>query len=292
MTLEVLRSKEDASVNFIENGDFPGFTEARFVKRNKDYFIVYLSSQTGCSQGCRFCHLTISKQTKLIDVTVSGIIKQARDVLNYYDSNKDESKTVHFNFMARGEPLVSSVFHNNGPELMEKLSKEATDRNLFPRIMISTIMPHEMHGKSLAEMFPVINPNIYYSIYSLDPTFRKKWLPKALPVDESLEILKDYQDMTNKIIRLHWAFIKDENDSPESVQAIVDTVNSAGLRVDVNIVRYNPYSEKYGEEPSLEHILELEQILIRGLPLSKIKVVNRVGVDVYSSCGMFYPKVT
>lgn len=290
MSLDILHSKEDASVNFIESGNFPGFTEARYVRRSSDYFIVYLSAQTGCVQACRFCHLTITGQTKLIDVPVDGIIKQAKDVLSLYDSRKETAKIVHFSFMARGEPLSSSVFHNSGADLMLRLTKEATDRELLPRIMVSTIMPQEMHGKSLAKMFPVVQPNIYYSIYSLDPVFRKKWMPKALPVEESLEILKEYQDISHKIIRLHWAFIKDENDSPESVMAIIDAVNKIGLRVDVNIVRYNPFSEKYGEESSYDNILGLEQLLINGLPLAKIKIVNRVGVDVKASCGMFVEK--
>lgn len=287
MALEILHSKEDASVNFIENGDFPGFTEARYVRRSPDYFIVYLSSQTGCVQACRFCHLTITGQTKLIDVPVDGIIKQAKDVLALYDSRKETANVVHFSFMARGEPLASSVIHTQGTELMLGLAKEATDRNLFPRIMVSTIMPQEMRGKSLAKMFPVIHPNLYYSIYSLSPEFRKKWMPKALPVQESLEMLKEYQELTHKIVRLHWAFIKGENDSPEDVQAIVEAVNKIGLRVDVNIVRYNPYSEKYGEESALDNILGLEQILISGFPQSKIKIVDRVGFDVKASCGMF-----
>ena len=288
--LEILHSKEDASVNFIRSGDFPGFTEARYVRRSPDYFIVYLSPQTGCKQACRFCHLTASGQTDLIDVPVDGILEQAKDVLKLYDDRKETARIVHFSFMARGEPLVSPVFHNQGTELMERLAKEATIRNLFPRIMISTIMPQAMRGKSLAKLFPVIHPNLYYSIYSLDPAFRKKWLPKALPVDEALSILKEYQDMTNKIIRLHWAFIKDENDSPESVAAICDKVNSLGLRVDVNIVRYNPYSAAHGEEPSVEHIDKLTEILVAKLPSSRVKVVGRVGTDVKASCGMFIEK--
>lgn len=285
--LEVLHSNIDASVNLVRSGEFPGMIESRYVRRSPDYFIVYLSSQTGCVQACKFCHLTITGQTKLVDLWPDEILNQAKDVLSLYDSRKETAKIVHFSFMARGEPLANPVFHTDGTDIMLRLTKEATDRNLFPRIMISTIMPQAMHGKSLAKMFPVVQPNVYYSIYSLDPSFRKKWLPKALPVEESLKILKEYQDLTHKIIRLHWAFIKDENDSPESVMAIIDAVNKIGLRVDVNIVRYNPFSEKYGEESAFDNILGLEQLLISGLPMSKIKIVDRVGVDVKASCGMF-----
>ena len=290
MSLEILHSQEDASVNYVRSGEFPGYTEARYVRRSPEYFIVYLSSQTGCVQACRFCHLTITGQTKLIDVPVDGIIDQARDVLSLYDYRQETPKIVHFSFMARGEPLASQVFHTKGADIMERLAREGTKRKLFPRIMISTIMPQEMKGKSLAMMFPEVHPNIYYSIYSTSPAFRKKWMPKALDVNEAMEILRDYQDLTHKIVRLHWAFIKGENDSPESVHAICDKVKEFGLRADVNIVRYNPYSEKYGEEPSEETIESLRQILVARMPDAKVKVVSRVGRDVKASCGMFIEK--
>ena len=62
------QSGQDASVNWDRPADV-GRLEARYVRRCPDYFVVYLSSQTGCSQGCRMCHLTATGQTRLRDVT-------------------------------------------------------------------------------------------------------------------------------------------------------------------------------------------------------------------------------
>jgi adenine C2-methylase RlmN of 23S rRNA A2503 and tRNA A37 len=266
--------------------------ESRFVRRRNDYFIAYLSAQTGCKQACRFCHLTATGQTDLVDVPREGLLAQAEQVLDWYtdqvhDKQKLPAEVVHFSFMARGEPLASKVIQEDGDAVCDQLSRRAIHYGLLPRIVISTIMPQEIKGKSLVRMFPQIHPNIYYSIYSMDPAFRKKWLPKALPVEEGLEMLCAYQEHTHKIIRLHWAFIEGENDRPEDVQKIVEAVNSVGLRVDVNIVRYNPFSDKHGREPSVERIAELGSILKSGLPLSKVKIVDRVGPDVKASCGMF-----
>lgn len=282
-----LKSQVDDSVNFVFNGDFPGSIEARYVRRGQKYFACYLSSQTGCNQGCRMCHLTATKQTKKSDVTLNQYLEQATTVFDHYDKNCPKAEIVHFNFMARGEAFNNPEFIANGTELFTKLVAESTKRGLFPRFLISTIMPECIENISLSKTFPVINPEIYYSVYSLDPAFRRKWLPKAMFVGRAFDILREYQDNTKKIIKLHWAFIEGENDSLESVGGICDMVKMSGLRVDVAIVRYNPYDERYGKESKVDIIERNVSAIKNQLPFSRIKVVTRVGPDVKASCGMF-----
>jgi len=50
---KILQSQEDQSVNFIADDGNDGFLEARYVRREDNYFIVYLSSQTGCIKACQ-----------------------------------------------------------------------------------------------------------------------------------------------------------------------------------------------------------------------------------------------
>jgi len=284
--LEILHSKEDASVNFIWKGDFPGMIEARYVRRSPEYFVCYLSSQSGCLQACRFCHLTATGQTSLIDVPISDILNQAKTVLEYA-ATQDASKIVHFSWMARGEPLANHYLLSNSRDLLTGLYEHARNYNLLPRYMISTIMPKTLQGKSLSDIFSFIHPTIYYSIYTLNPKFRTRWLPKAMNPELALDMLAEYQKYSGKLIRLHWALIKDENDNESDVLGIVEAVKNRKLRVDVNFVRYNPASEKHGLEASEETIVNLSNILKNELPESKIKIVARVGRDVHASCGMF-----
>src|ERR1700733_7437694 len=102
------QSEQDASVNWARPAD-GGLLEARYVRRCPDFFVVYLSAQSGCAQGCRMCHLTATGQTGLQDATFSEMIDQARVVLDHYQREAEPARTVHFNFMARGEPLASRV---------------------------------------------------------------------------------------------------------------------------------------------------------------------------------------
>jgi 23S rRNA (adenine2503-C2)-methyltransferase len=281
----ILNSTEDASVNFVKHMDV-GYTEARFVKRNKDRFIVYLSSQTGCNRGCRFCHLTTSGQTQYIDVDPEGYVNQAKTVLQYYNSLEEKTKTVHYNFMARGEALSNKHMVESSYSILSSLSELAIENDLIPKFNLSTIMPRNVKALSLSKMFRGITPTIYYSIYSIDNKFRDKWLPGALDVSLALDKLSEYQQDSKKIIKLHWAFIDQENDSEKCMDAICNEVLKRKLIVDVNIVRYNPYSNEYGKETSIDKIKENVKYLSSRLNCN-VKIIDRVGFDVKASCGMF-----
>jgi adenine C2-methylase RlmN of 23S rRNA A2503 and tRNA A37 len=286
-SMKTLKSKLDESVNFIFDGNFPGYIEARYVRRSPKYFACYLSSQTGCNQGCRMCHLTATKQTKNVNITLEQYLEQTHAVFNHYDNNCLRAEIVHFNFMARGEAFNNQEFLAHGKELFDHLGADSVSRDLFPRFLISTIMPTCIAGLSLSKIFPAVHPEIYYSIYSVNSDFRKKWLPKAMPVDDALKMLKDYQENSKKIIKLHWAFIEGENDSEEDMALLCHKVRTSGLRVDIAVVRYNPYSDKHGKEPHIDIINRNVEILRTLLPFSKVKIITRVGSDIKASCGQF-----
>jgi adenine C2-methylase RlmN of 23S rRNA A2503 and tRNA A37 len=280
-------SSQDASVNWDRPADV-GRIEARYVRRCPDYVVVYLSSQTGCDQGCRMCHLTATGQTRLRNVTHEEFLEQADTVLDYYRRETPPARSVHFNFMARGEPLANPVLLSRADELLGELAQRAVALDLRPRYLVSTIFPREVGDRLLEDIFLTYHPEIYYSIYSLRASFRRRWLPKALPVEEALDRLVSWQRNTYKICKIHYAFIAGENDSEADVHAICDALESRRLLVHVNIVRYNPYdSRRHGVEPPEEVIQRNARIYQSRLPYARVRVIPRVGYDVQASCGMF-----
>lgn len=287
---QVLTSKEDASANFIFEGDFPGYFEARYVRRDDRKMAIYLSSQSGCAQGCWFCHLTITKQTRLDNATLEIYLDQALRVFEHYDKNCPTAEMVHFNFMARGEALANPLFLKHGQELFSKLGAEVVKRDLQARFLVSTIMPINFRGKLLGKFFPFNGPEIYYSIYSVRDQFRDARMPAAMPVEEALQMLKRYHDDTKKVVRLHWSFIKGENDGEEDIVLMCHKIRNSKLPVEVRIVRYNPYNENYGQESDWSTIERNLEIIKDYLPHAATKVITRVGRDVKASCGMFVEK--
>jgi adenine C2-methylase RlmN of 23S rRNA A2503 and tRNA A37 len=280
-------SSQDASVNWDRPADV-GRIEARYVRRCPDYVVVYLSSQTGCNQGCRMCHLTATGQTRLRDLTREEILEQADTVLDHY-RRQAPARAVHFNFMARGEPLASSVLLEQADELLGELARRAVDLRLRPRYLVSTIFPRELGDRLLEDVFLIYHPEIYYSLYSMSEAFRRRWLPKALPVDDALDRLASWQRSTYKICKIHYAFIAGENDSEADVHAICDALERRRLMVHVNIVRYNPHDpRRHGVEPPEEVIQRNARIYQSRLPHARVRVIPRVGYDVAASCGMFF----
>lgn len=279
-------SEIDASVNWDRAVDV-GRLEARYVRRCPDYFVVYLSAQTGCIQACRMCHLTATGQTHIRDATFAEIIEQASTVLDYYRELESPARIVHFNFMARGEPLSNRALVSDGDELLGKLSQLGVALELRPRHLISTIYPREL-DRPLDDIFLTHHPDIYYSIYSMSPRFRRRWLPKALPAEIALDRLTQWQRSAQKIVSLHHCYIEGENDSEVDVHQICDAVEERGLLVNINIVRYNsPDSTRYGVESDEKTIERNAEIYRTRLPQSRVSVIPRVGFDVSASCGMF-----
>ncbi len=279
--LQQINSQIDASVNFVEQ-QLTGFIESRYVRRQSNYFIAYLSSQTGCNRGCRMCHLTATRQTQFTNLDLSEFVSQFETVLTHYQRDIP-AETVHLNFMARGEPLANPTVTETGTELLWRLGNMAREYGLRPKFNVSTIMPVTLK-KSLCDVFPIITPTVYYSVYSVNSSFRNKWLPAAMPVERALDMLKEYQQVSKKIIKFHGAFIRGENDSEQDVEELMKTVADYCFHSEFNIVRYNPYSSLQGEEST--RVDEIAEQIRHYMPC---KIIPRVGPDAYASCGQFLP---
>lgn len=285
---ETLYSAEDASVNFVMPHQDGGAFEARYVRRVEDYFITYLSSHTGCNKACRVCHLTQTRQTMMTPASASDYELQALQVFRHY-RELDDAQRVNFNFMARGEPLANPAVLESWDDVRRPLQSLAEQHALISKYNISTIMPEEVADRSLYEIFGDSGAQIYYSLYSMRESFRKRWLPKAINPHDALWKLVEWQQKTGQLVTLHWAFIEGENDSLDVLEEIIRAILVRSLDVKFNLVRYNPYSPAQGREPSEEVIQRNFDYLAEAFGNEKSRIVPRVGPDIYASCGQFIP---
>ena len=289
--LQVLKSATDESVNFVQpKGD--GFFESRYVRRADDYIVCYLSSHSGCNRGCRMCHLTATRQTMFEHATAEDYYNQAKLVLDHYAAvtatGRLHADSVNFAWMSRGEPLANEHLIDDPDRVFNLLYKLACRHSLHAKFNISTIMPRTLDRVGrLVDIFTFVTPTIYYSLYSVDSTFRAKWLPAAMPVEEALADLKRYQDFSKKIVKIHFALIEGENDSAGQIIDCIEAIQRHQLVVEVNLVRYNPPSPDAGKEASEGAYKQAEALFKSAFGPAHVQTVQRVGFDVKASCGMF-----
>ncbi len=293
MTTITLISKQDPSVNTVLINGY----ESRFVVRDHTP-IIYLSSFNGCDKACRMCWLTQNNQTDMVPADLDMFIEQARCSLEHAEAFfKDQTapQSLHFNFMARGEPLVNPTVMGDWETLSKSLIEEA--EKVFPGVLvkfkISTIMPHlydtdengTVTGGYTDIPFTTNHPEIYYSLYSVQTAFRKRWLPNTQEPKEALRLLSSYSRKGGSVW-IHGAFIEGHNDSLVSINDMIRAIKHYNTTNKFNIVRFNSPDESKWVEPTEEWLEEIVKFMERqGL---EVQMVPRVGHDVAASCGMFY----
>lgn len=287
MDFSEMRSGIDRSVNFIADHG-AGVLEARYVRRTEDYFICYVSSHSGCRLACRFCHLTRTRQTSFDEAGHEEIVGQVRRVLRHHADNESPSARMNVNFMARGEPLLNAAVVSGLYHVHDEVSALAARVGVSEIVYNpSSIFPLGTEDLDLAKSFSGLPVTPFWSLYSLDPAFRKRWLPKAIAPETALSKLLDFQAATGRGVVLHWALIAGQNDRDEDFEAIGRMVERSGLDARLNLVRYNPADAGTGEEAPDERYARALEILGPLMTVSGSRVVPRVGFDVKASCGMF-----
>lgn len=287
MEFKVLKSCQDRSVNFVSpHGG--GYLEARYVRRTDDYFICYVSSQSGCKLACRFCHLTRTRQVSFEHAEFADLISQVRRVLDHHVTSETPSGKMNVNFMARGEPLLNPSVVTRMREFHEVV-REMADNAGVPEVVYnpSSIFPVGTESLDLVAAFSGLPVTPFWSLYSLDEAFRKRWLPKAINPRDALRKLLDFQSETGREVVLHWALISGENDRNEDFERIAEFIDASGLETRLNMVRYNPADEGCGTESPEERYEAALRILGPHMKRQGSRVVPRVGFDVKASCGMF-----
>ena len=278
-------SKVDNSINYIKTFEKGQVLESRFVQREGDKLIIYLSSQTGCEMSCRMCHLTATGQNKNVrDATLNEVLSQFYTVIS--EITKTDATKIHINFMARGEPLLNKDLMINFGYLTGLIS-HVCDLSLGVsdvRFNVSTIMPKNYWSLNATDQ-EFGRVSIYYSMYSVDGSFRKRWLPRAMDPCLAIPNLKKYHKLGCKI-KVHFALIDSENDSILDIRNMCNLFLKHDFRPDFNLVAYNPYSSSQGKESSQSTYADVKNMIKEILGVN-VKIIPRVGFDIKASCGMF-----
>lgn len=239
-----------------------------------------VSSQCGCSFGCKFCATGAMKGQR--DLTAGEIADQ----LLYFYLQGRELDSV--SFMGMGEPF-------GNPHLFQALDL-LTDPEWFGlsqrRITISTVGVIPGIRRLTAERPQV---NLAFSLHAPTPELRLKLMPaeRRWPAEQVLDALDAHIRKTNKRVFLAYILLGNQNDSPAHARALCQLLRRHSPFLPLYHVDLIPYNKT-------DHAKGLFRPPGRGSVELFLKTLHQAGIhcsartqfggDISAACGQLAAK--
>ena len=268
--IEARQVSSDGSRKYLLECSDGNFVETVGIPSDDGRLTICVSSQVGCSMGCRFCATGRNGFSR--NLYPGEIVEQV--LIAQDDFSMRASNIV---VMGQGEPfanyenLLKALRIFNHPKLLSIGARH---------IAVSTC--GVLNGISKFSQEPE-QFTLAISLHSAIQDTRDYLIPamKKSPLDALKEALIGYTSKTGRRFTFEYALISDINDSESDLEALIRYCN--GLNCHINIITLNsvPGSDF---SPSSKHTLQIwnERLLQSGIP-SSIRLSR--GSDISAACG-------
>ncbi|MBC90672.1 MAG: 23S rRNA (adenine(2503)-C(2))-methyltransferase RlmN [Flavobacteriaceae bacterium] len=271
------KSKDGTIKNSVKLHD--GLIVESVIIPSKKRITACVSSQVGCSLDCSFCATSLLKRMRnlnsdeIFDQVVS-ISKQSKIYLN--------RPLTNIVFMGMGEPLLN---YKNVIEAIKKITSN-DGLGLSPRrITLSTSGIPKMIKKLADDR---VKFKLAVSLHSARQSIREKIMPfsKNFPIEDLIESLKYWNNITNKVLTLEYIVWEGINDKVEDINSLIDFCKEVPSKV--NLIQYNSIGNLKFKRASKEKVIEYKN----SLEEVKIPVSIRIsrGKDIDAACGQLANK--
>ncbi len=241
------------------------------VLMNHDYGTsICVSSQVGCNMGCKFCE--------------SGRLKKVRN-LNTFElvlqilavEEEIKERISHVVLMGIGEPFDN---YDNVMRFIDIINDPKGINIGIRHITVSTcgIVP-----KIRDFINEKVGVNLAISLHAPNDEIRSKIMPinNAYKINDVMDGVKDYINVTNRRVTFEYILLKDVNDSKACAYELVNLLR--GINCYVNLIPYNETSHIEYKTSNKVTIDEFYDILKE----NKINVTIRreFGSKVSAACG-------
>ena len=271
LSLNQVASSTDGSEKYLfELGD--GNLIESVLIPEKDHETLCISSQVGCSQGCRFC---LTAQSGLIrNLTAAEIISQVRDISHLTVGSRNLTNIV---FMGMGEPLAN---YRNVIDALKVLTDSDVGLKLSSRrITLSTA------GlvSRMADLGNDTQINLAVSLNATDNDTRNSLMPinRKYPIEKLIQACAHYPLKNRKKITIEYILIKGINDRPEDARRLARLLKP--IKAKINLIPYNTYEGGPFECPDESVISRFQDILIASHYTVMIR--RSKGQDISAACG-------
>jgi 23S rRNA (adenine2503-C2)-methyltransferase len=267
---ETIAASRDGSKKYLfKTAD--GFGVETVLMPEKTHQTLCISTQIGCSLGCRFCFTgTLGLKRNL---TTAEILNQVSAVLK---TEKFKEKLPNLVFMGMGEPLLN--YENVLKSLKILLSPWGFNFS-HRKITVSTAgIPPLI--RQLAEDLPV---NLAISLNAPDDEIRSYLMPvnKKYPLKQLLKEARSFPVPSRKRITFEYILIKEVNDSPAHAEALARLLKNIPCKI--NLIPFNEYPGTSFHRPEEKQVLRFQSILHNHHFTAPIRMSK--GSDIVAACG-------
>jgi 23S rRNA (adenine2503-C2)-methyltransferase len=271
LLLKKVASSKDGSQKYLFELRDGNLIESVLIPE-KDHYTLCISSQVGCSQGCRFC---LTAQSGLIrNLTPAEIISQVRDISHLTASSSNLTNIV---FMGMGEPLAN---YRNVIHALEVITDSDVGLKISSRrITLSTA--------GLVSKMPDLGNdtqvNLAVSLNAVDNDTRTRLMPinRKYPIEKLIQACIDYPLKNRKKITIEYILMKGVNDTPEDAHKLAKLLRP--VKAKINLIPYNTYDGSPYESPDEATISRFQDILIANH--FTVMIRRSKGRDISAACG-------
>ena len=235
---------------------------------------ICISTQVGCSMGCKFCASTLKGLDR--NLTAGEMLGEIIFVQNFLRGGGQKIDTLVI--MGTGEPLVN---FDNVIKFLRLLHEPYTLGLSYRKVTISTCGIVPAIKKLIEEKIPV---TLSISLHAPTNKLRSEIMPinSAFSLNEVLAAGAEYAEATGRRVTYEYILLGGVNDTEEHARQLAKLMENQPL-ADVNLIPVNPVDERKFKPP----IHHATQKFFHFLLTHKINVTIRkeMGADVNAACG-------
>lgn len=276
--VEAVESR-DETIKWRMRGADGAIVETVLIAHERGRRTVCVSSQAGCSLGCRFCATGLGGPGR--DLSADEIADQAEFAAAQAATR--DARLGNVVFMGMGEPL------QNLDAVLGAVARLRASEGLglsARRIAISTVgwVPGI---RALTESDAPVR--LAVSLHASDDDTRSELMPinQRWPIASLLGECRRYCDTTGRRVFIEYLLLDGVNDSPAAARRLADLLRDG--RFHVNLIEYNPTGTPYRASPPDSRRRFREALSRAGIEAS---VRRSRGADVDAACGQLVVRTT
>jgi len=237
---------------------------------------VCISTQVGCRMGCALCASTLEGLFR--NLTAGEMYDQV--LAAQQDSGRRVSHVV---LMGTGEPLDN---YDQTRNFLININAVYGLNISFRHITLSTCGVVPRIRQLAGEGFPI---TLAISLHAPEDQLRDRLVPlnRKYPLALLLEACREYSGRTGRRITFEYTLLAGVNDSPGQAAKLAGLLK--GMACHVNLISYNPVSERDFKRSSPESVRRFQEILDQGGIEATLR--RELGADIDAACGQLRRRV-